>query len=105
MNGLLLLLSVCCACGAVLASTRLPPVDDCRMGSFTSAPKMVNDDSQDDDVDFSGICTPHALRDRCRDELKELPARIERHFPKPRSGNENSVRLFQWNILSQCKSQ
>lgn len=86
---------------ALLVSPRLLPDD--RMGSFTSAPKMVNDDCQDDDVEFGGIETFEALRDRCRDELKELPARIERHFPKARSANENSIRVFQWNILSQCK--
>ena len=86
---------------APLVSTHRLSVD--RMGSFTSAPKMVNDDCQDDDVEFSDNETFETIHDRCRDELKELPARIERHFPKTRSTNENSIRVFQWNILSQCK--
>lgn len=103
MDGLLLLLLFVLAFASLPASgARLPPDVDRRMGSFTSAPKMVNDDHQDDDVEFGAIETFEALRDRCRDELKELPARIERHFPKARTSNASTIRLFQWNILSQC---
>ena len=70
------------------------------MGSFTSAPKMVNDDVQDDDVDFEGIHTVEDMQLRCRKELADLPARIERNFPRERPAG--SIRVLQWNILSQC---
>ncbi|KAI9565563.1 hypothetical protein GHT06_009355 [Daphnia sinensis] len=70
-----------------------------RMGSFTSAPKMVNDDVQDDDVDFEGIRTIEDMKQRCRKELAALPPRIERNFPSEKPAN--SIRLLQWNILSQ----
>jgi hypothetical protein len=70
------------------------------MGSFTSAPKMVNDDVQDDDVDFEGIHTVEDMLQRCRKELVALPPRIERNFPRDRPAD--SIRLLQWNILSQC---
>ncbi|XP_046447618.1 nocturnin-like isoform X2 [Daphnia pulex] len=69
------------------------------MGSFTSAPKMVNDDVQDDDVDFEGITTVEDMLQRCRKELAALPIRIERNFPRDRPAG--SIRLLQWNILSQ----
>lgn len=72
------------------------------MGSFTSAPKMVNDDVQDDDVHFEGIATVEDMLQRCRKELAALPIRIERNFPRDRPAG--SIRLLQWNILSQCIS-
>lgn len=61
---------------------------------------MVNDDVQDDDVTFEGIHTIEDIRERCRKELSELPPRIERNFPQDR--NADSIRVLQWNILSQC---
>lgn len=62
---------------------------------------MVNDDVQDDDVDFVGIRTVEDMKQRCRKELAALPPRIERNFPSERPAN--SIRVLQWNILSQCK--
>lgn len=61
---------------------------------------MVNDDVQDDDVDFEDIRTAEDMKQRCRKELAALPPRIERHFPSDRPAN--TIRLLQWNILSQC---
>jgi len=75
-----------------------------RMGSFTSAPKMINDDVQDDDVDFGGISTQQEMKDRCQQELGSLPPMIQRHFTRIRpsvSGDPSVIRVLQWNILSQ----
>ena len=61
---------------------------------------MVNDDVQDDDVDFTGILNAEDMLQRCRKELAALPARIERQFSHDR--RPGSIRVLQWNILSQC---
>lgn len=76
-----------------------------RMGSFTSAPKMVNDDNQDDDVDFETVRSEEEMKERCRMELTGLPECIQRPWPitSRKSSDPKSIRLFQWNILSQCK--
>lgn len=63
---------------------------------------MVNDDVQDDDVDFDNISTVEDMQQRCRKELAALPPRIQRNFPHERPAE--SIRLLQWNILSQCMS-
>lgn len=73
------------------------------MGSFTSAPKIINEDTQDDDVDFTAVQSSEDMRQRCRQELALLPARIQRDFTRPRSEDVNTIRVLQWNILSQCK--
>ena len=80
--------------------------DHKRMGSFTSAPKIANDDNQDDDVIFEDIRTEEDIKERCKNELAALPDRIPRLFNHVRAQtatNSNSIRLLQWNILSQCK--
>lgn len=61
---------------------------------------MVNDDVQDDDVDFESIRTAEDMQVRCKKELATLPDRIERIFQHDKPNK--SIRVLQWNILSQC---
>jgi hypothetical protein len=80
------------------------------MGSFTSAPKIVNDDHQDDDVDFGAINSHHDMLHLCRKELTGLPPLIKRQFVPIKTtaagvaaDGATSLRILQWNVLSQCK--
>lgn len=80
------------------------------MGSFTSAAKIMNDDVQDDDVDFSCVTTHAEMKTRCQTELVSLPAMIQRQFRRVRIPSANDagaepIRVLQWNILSQCMIQ
>lgn len=80
-----------------------------RMGSFTSAAKIMNDDVQDDDVDFSCVTTHAEMKTRCQTELVSLPAMIQRQFRRVRIPSANDagaepIRVLQWNILSQSLS-
>ena len=79
------------------------------MGSFTSAPKIMNGDVQDDDVDFSCVATQAEMKTRCQTELVSLPPLIQRQFRHVRIPSASPdiaaepIRVLQWNILSQCK--
>jgi len=91
-----------CSCFCLLYIVR----DYKRMGSFTSAPKIANEDVQDDDVDFEDIRTEADMKEKCKRELAALPDRIPRMFDHARAQtatNSNKIRILQWNILSQCK--
>jgi nocturnin len=83
-----------------------------RMGSFTSSPALVSPDSQDAELLF--LPGPQQeLLERCEQELKELPSPLLRRFRQysgqntnlnlEKSGKEetSSIRLMQWNHLSQ----
>lgn len=76
-----------------------------RMGSFTSSPKYLNEDTADDDLDDS--LDRDYLIERCRQELKRLPNKIIRrwivvdgHHNDP--PQDDFIRVMQWNILSQA---
>ncbi|XP_067004646.1 nocturnin isoform X3 [Anabrus simplex] len=74
-----------------------------RMGSFTSAPKILNDDTQDSDVHIPERLTREQLLARCHRELADRPSLVKRTFRRvaPQVGDSPSaVRLLQWNVLS-----
>ncbi|XP_063236229.1 nocturnin isoform X3 [Bacillus rossius redtenbacheri] len=76
----------------------------CRMGSFTSAPRIPNDDTQDADVRLPERMSRDELLERCRRELRGLPALVKRAFH--RAGRQfadaapGGLRLLHWNVLS-----
>lgn len=76
-----------------------------RMGSFTSAPKIANEDKADSDLELEPEleATRAGLLERCRRELASLPPQLKRSFTgryQPQPGPE-TVRVLQWNLLSQ----
>ncbi|GBL82558.1 Nocturnin [Araneus ventricosus] len=80
-----------------------------RMGSFTSAPKILNDDTADNDLILPTSFTWDDLRLRCEEELAGLPPKISRNFQKVKYSSKNEykidelkIRVMQWNILSQA---
>ncbi|XP_054721892.1 nocturnin-like isoform X2 [Uloborus diversus] len=78
-----------------------------RMGSFTSAHKILNEDTADNDLIFNNISSWDDLRLRCEEELSFLPPKINRNFQKragKKDANESNsqIRVMQWNILSQA---
>nr|CAD7575705.1 unnamed protein product [Timema californicum] len=93
-----------------------------RMGSFTSAPKILNDDLQDSDLDLPETLSREQLLQRCHKELEGVPALVSRRFrsldeeqllsqtelaegcAEPSSGSQN-IRILQWNLLSQALGQ
>lgn len=89
-----------------------------RMGSFTSAPKILNDDTQDNLIAFPVRLSRDELLQKCHTEHKSSV--IKRSFKKLSNkkdcvqthNGENSVdestdniRIFQWNVLSQALGQ
>lgn len=87
----------------------------CRMGSFTSAPKIPNGDTQDDDkLQFPERSTRLQLQQICQRELIHLPPLLNRFFAqfhnkpwsKSAKGNWKGpvFRVMQWNILAQALS-
>lgn len=80
------------------------------MGSFTSAPKIENTDTADDDVCESFEPTNREdLLKRCQSEIESVgrPPLLNRNIRqlKQESSNDGvAVRVLQWNVLSQCKS-
>ncbi|GIY96936.1 nocturnin [Caerostris extrusa] len=78
-----------------------------RMGSFTSAPKILNDDTADNDLVLPSSFNWDDLRIKCEEELAGLPPKIDRDFRKVRGSSTNEsdelkIRVMQWNILSQA---
>ncbi|KAJ8867420.1 hypothetical protein PR048_031221 [Dryococelus australis] len=73
------------------------------MGSFTSAPKILNDDTQDADLHFPNKMSRDELLDSCRRELGSLPALVKRSFHRTdrQFGDiTTGVRLLHWNVIS-----
>jgi len=74
-----------------------------RMGSFTSIPKAKSEANPDSDLTFP----PTSLSDfltRCSSHLSGLPPPFERQFRETgakSTGENSSVRVLQWNQLSQ----
>jgi len=71
-----------------------------RMGSFTSKPKLPAEEQPDLDLAFPP-CTPGQLLTRCKLELGELPAPFTRQWQQKAPVGRGSVRVLQWNHLSQ----
>jgi len=71
-----------------------------RMGSFTSKPKLPAVEQPDLDLTFPP-CTPAQLLTRCKQELGELPAPFTRQWQQKAPPGGGSVRVLQWNLLSQ----
>ncbi|KAH7968656.1 hypothetical protein HPB52_010512 [Rhipicephalus sanguineus] len=94
------------ACSAALWELyRAPLQQGRRMGSFTSAPKIANEDQADCDLEMEPQrpVTREELLARCRQELQSLPPQLKRNFTgcyQEQPGSE-TVRVLQWNLLSQ----
>ena len=74
-----------------------------RMGSFTSAPKILNEDTQDADVELPAHMSREELLQHCHQQLENLPALVKRSFRRlrPQFGDTSEgVRVLQWNVLS-----
>jgi len=83
------------------------------MGSFNSAPKILNEDSQDDEVELPTGVSQEQLVAHCRG-LVEPPSLLARRFRQlhPQTTDETdsnspskTIRIFQWNLLSQALGQ
>ncbi|RZF37610.1 hypothetical protein LSTR_LSTR014132 [Laodelphax striatellus] len=77
------------------------------MGSFNSAPKIMNDDNQDDDLNLPARMTHEDFLKHCRKGLEDTPL-VSRRFVNiehPERGDitklSSKIRVLQWNILSQ----
>lgn len=83
-----------------------------RMGSFTSAPKILNDDTADNDLHLPTSLTWEDLQMRCEEELSALPSKIVRKFQTVTCSSQGGcktddsrIRVMQWNILSQGENE
>uniref|UniRef100_A0A131Z4U8 Nocturnin n=1 Tax=Rhipicephalus appendiculatus TaxID=34631 RepID=A0A131Z4U8_RHIAP len=88
---------------------RAPLQQGRRMGSFTSAPKIANEDQADCDLEMEPQhpVTREELLARCRQELQSLPPQLKRNFTgryQEQPGPE-TVRVLQWNLLSQALAE
>lgn len=88
---------------------KAPLQQGCRMGSFTSAPKIANEDRADCDLELEPQhpVTREELLARCRTELQSLPTQLKRSFTgryQEQPGPE-TVRVLQWNLLSQALAE
>ncbi|XP_026677003.1 uncharacterized protein LOC103506068 [Diaphorina citri] len=85
-----------------------------RMGSFSSAPKIPNEDIQDRDVDLPEKMSKQELLSFCDRELDTEDKLVERSFTpvdkrthrnNDEETNDSKVRILQWNVLSQALGQ
>jgi len=79
------------------------------MGSFNSAPKILNEDTQDDDVELPPKMGCDQLLSHCRAQV-EPPPLLDRRFKhlQPETETQSSsktIRILQWNLLSQALGQ
>ncbi|KAJ1524982.1 hypothetical protein ONE63_009833 [Megalurothrips usitatus] len=83
------------------------------MGSFSSAPRLANPDWQDDGVQLRLPARPSRedVCGWCERQLHDTPARLLPRrmvpvptVPRPQWGNDdsNTIRVMQWNVLSQA---
>jgi hypothetical protein len=73
------------------------------MGSFTSAPKILNEDTQDADVELPARMSRDELLQHCHQQLENLPALVKRSFRRLRQqvdDNSDGLRVLKWNVLS-----
>lgn len=71
------------------------------MGSFTSAPKIPNEDAGDADVYFPDSMTWEELKRLCEERLAGLPETLPRVLVDIGSFRDEKIRVMQWNILGQ----
>ncbi|XP_069701047.1 nocturnin isoform X3 [Periplaneta americana] len=74
-----------------------------RMGSFTSAPKILNEDTQDADVELPERMSRDELLQHCHQQLLNYPSLVKRCFRRlsQQFGDTASgLRVLQWNVLS-----
>ncbi|XP_046684628.1 nocturnin isoform X1 [Homalodisca vitripennis] len=87
-------------------SPKPPPL--CPMGSFNSAPKILNEDTQDDDVTLPARMSQDQLLTHCRQQMSP-PSLISRHFRHLQTdcseSKPSTLRILQWNLLSQALGQ
>ncbi|XP_049819753.1 nocturnin isoform X2 [Aethina tumida] len=100
-----------------------------RMGSFSSAPKILNDDVQDNDLVIPKSLSRNELLQHCQKQIRIGYPIFKRAFKKARNPNDHdygfkfrklnavtkgcsdyvtspdSLRVFQWNVLSQALGQ
>ncbi|XP_018898393.2 nocturnin isoform X2 [Bemisia tabaci] len=87
-----------------------------RMGSFSSAPKILNEDTQDNDVDLPEKMSREELIDHCEQKLEGSPRLVRRKFTpvhnmngnledKDKNSDDERIRILQWNVLSQALGQ
>lgn len=80
-----------------------------RMGSFNSAPKINNADTQDDCLDIPvGLSTSDLVHHCMRMRGDNLPPLLKRHFLKPFDGSignhiTEGVRVLQLNSVSKSE--
>ncbi|KDR21508.1 nocturnin isoform X2 [Zootermopsis nevadensis] len=74
-----------------------------RMGSFTSAPKILNEDTQDADVVLPTSLSRDELLQHCHQQLENLPSLVKRSFRRlvqQFGDTADGLRVLQWNVLS-----
>lgn len=64
------------------------------MGSFTSAPKILNDDSQDDDLDLPNSMTKEDLLSYCSSYLYGTPPLLNRSFANNNYCKCSFIKIF-----------
>lgn len=73
----------------------------CRMGSFTSAVKIQNDDTQDNDLAFPDQISRQELLQHCQKQLAHLPAPIKRSFRRANDTDEDmGLKYMKLNSIS-----
>lgn len=75
------------------------------MGSFTSAPKIPNEDSGDEDVEFPCSMTWQDLKELCKEKLAAFPETLPRTLVDMGWFGKERIRIMQWNILGQGKKK
>lgn len=71
----------------------------CRMGSFTSTPKILNNDDQDKDLHIPSDISRKELLQYCRMQTK-FHSLLKRTFRKKRSIIADSARYFSSNLAN-----
>ncbi|KAF4530564.1 hypothetical protein B566_EDAN018652, partial [Ephemera danica] len=119
LEALLLLVEAACT-----ASHFSLAVEALRMGSFTSAPRIANEDLQDNEIEFPTRLSRDELLERCRREQRHAAVkRAFRRIPNTNStaaddrwnvmskscgeavSSPDHLRVLQWNVLSQALGQ
>ena len=70
----------------------------CRMGSFTSIPKVAGSDNQDDDLEFPKTTIKYLL-ERCEAQLKDLPKPYERKLHDNSGKNYDQIGMSKTYFL------
>lgn len=73
------------------------------MGSFTSAPKIPNEDTADDNIVWPDSMSWSDIGKRCEQELLGWPQNISRDIVTVSESGGDRIRLMQWNVLAQGK--